>query len=126
MTACQVVSLVVTLLLTGTVHVKMYYRAPRPGPCAELDMQLHGSGDLQLQAARTQVPAGPQQPGQAPDTRDKLLDTLPIGMFNPSIVVHEGEAWAVVRSQYIMPDNRWALGRNHMVQLNLTRWSVKR
>jgi hypothetical protein len=47
-------------------------------------------------------------------------------MFNPSIIIHEGEAWAVVRAQYIMPDNRWALGRNHMVQLNLTRWSVER
>jgi hypothetical protein len=59
-----------------------------------------------------------------PMATDFCLDTLPPGLFNPSFVVYRGAAWVAVRSQHW--SQQWALGRNHIAQLDMNDWSVLR
>jgi hypothetical protein len=61
-----------------------------------------------------------------PVASDFCLDTLTPGMFNPSIAVYRGAAWVVLRTQHVMQSSNWALGQNHLAQLNLSDWSILR
>lgn len=63
------------------------------------------------------------------------FDTLPPGLFNPSIALHNGEAYMVVRSQFTVKrsskqgsgvGNEWGLNSNHLASVNLTDWTVTR
>jgi hypothetical protein len=63
---------------------------------------------------------------RVPLTSDFCMDTLTPGMFNPSFAVYRGAAWVVLRTQHVMSSSNWALGQNHLVQLNLSDWSILR
>lgn len=134
--AAAAVQLVLALVLFLRVdNSTQLLESSQPPPSASTTMHTTRTVLRYVKAPRrAQHAQSPPQPATAPPQGHADLEQLPPGLFNPSIALHNNEAWAVVRSQYVVRKRdgkraspvTWGLNSNHLAHFNLTDLSIIR